>query len=84
LWKPYPCYHCAKDVWVKQPDGTIVPGPVYTGKPCGEYQRRKKGCLRLAAGAYLEINRLRGLGACNTAITTCKVFGKLLEKKKSN
>jgi hypothetical protein len=32
----------------------------------------------------LEINRLRGLGACNAAVTTCKAFGKLLEKKKSN
>jgi hypothetical protein len=84
LWKPYPCYHCAKDVWVKQPDGTIVPGPVCTGKPCGECQRRKKGCLRLAAGAYSEIDRLRGLGACDAAVTACKAFGKLLEKKKSN
>jgi hypothetical protein len=54
------------------------------GKPCGECQRRKKGCLWLAASAYLEINRLRGLGACDTAITACKAFRKLLEKKKSN
>jgi epoxyqueuosine reductase QueG len=69
---------------VKQPDGTIVPGPVCTGKPCGECQRRKKGCLQLAASAYLEINRLRGLGACDAAVTACKAFGKLLEKKKSN
>jgi hypothetical protein len=73
-----------KDVWVKQPNGMIIPGPVYTGKPCREYQWRKKGCLRLAASAYLEINRLRGLGACNIAITACKAFRKLLKKKKSN
>jgi hypothetical protein len=40
--------------------------------------------LQLAASAYLEINRLRGLGACDAAITAYKAFGKLLEKKKSN
>jgi hypothetical protein len=73
-----------KDVWVKQPNGMIIPSPVYIGKPCGECQQRKKGCLQLVASAYLEINRLRGLGACNAAITTCKAFRKLLKKKKSN
>jgi hypothetical protein len=40
--------------------------------------------LWLAASAYLEINKLRGLGAYNIAIITYKVFRKLLEKKKSN
>jgi hypothetical protein len=40
--------------------------------------------LWLAAGAYSEIDRLRGLGACDAAVTACKAFGKLLEKKKSN
>jgi hypothetical protein len=38
--------------------------------------------LRLAVSAYLEIDRVRGLGACDNAIKACKVFGKLLEKKK--
>jgi hypothetical protein len=40
--------------------------------------------LRLAAGAYSEIDRLRGLGACDAAVKACKAFGKLLERKKSN
>jgi hypothetical protein len=62
----------------------IIPSPIYIGKPCRECQQRKKGYLWLAASAYLEINRLRGLGTYNTAITTCKAFGKLLKKKKSN
>jgi hypothetical protein len=38
--------------------------------------------LWLAVGAYLEINRIRGLGACDDAIKACKAFNKLLEKKK--
>jgi hypothetical protein len=60
----------------------IIPGPVCTGKPCGECQRQKKGCLRLAVSAYLEIDRIRGLGTCNNAVKAYKAFGKLLEKKK--
>jgi hypothetical protein len=38
--------------------------------------------LRLAVGAYAEVDRLRGLGACDAAVTACKSFGKVLEKKK--
>jgi hypothetical protein len=38
--------------------------------------------LRLAVGAYSEINRIRGLGACDDAVKACKAFSKLLEKKK--
>jgi hypothetical protein len=38
--------------------------------------------LRLAVGAYAEVNRLRGLGACDVAVIACKSFGKVLEKKK--
>jgi hypothetical protein len=40
--------------------------------------------LRLAAGAYSEIDRLRGLGACDNTVEACKEFGKLLEKKKKD
>jgi hypothetical protein len=32
----------------------------------------------------LEIDRLRGLGACDAAIKAYKAFGKLLERKKSD
>jgi hypothetical protein len=38
--------------------------------------------LRLAVSTYAEVNRLRGLGAYDAAVTACKSFGKVLEKKK--
>jgi hypothetical protein len=40
--------------------------------------------LQLAVSAYAEVDRLRGLGACNTAIKACKLFSKVLEKKKGD